>query len=176
MIQMFEAVNDFILKFAPGVVQDNIYRGYFNRASLPDVQDYTVISVSDTSRVGTNIGDDAQAADNIYTTKALYEYTIDIDFVCDDQMTAHKRASALATLGRDYIAVDFFKGYAIGFNYADDMAYLPFVDLSDQYIHRYRVTLHLTQWESVSTSQEYAEKVEINLVENIDAHHKQKKE
>lgn len=53
---MFEAVNDFILKFAPGVVQDNIYRGYFNRASLPDVQDYTVISVSDTSRVGTNIG------------------------------------------------------------------------------------------------------------------------
>lgn len=173
---MFDAVNNFILKYAPGVEQDSIYRGYFNRASLPQQQDYTVIAVSDTARVGTNVSDDAQGADNIYTTLALREYSVDVDFVHQDEAVARQRAAVIETLGRSYVAVDFFKALNIGFNYADPVLYLPFTDTSDQYVERYRVTLHLTVWDGVSVEQQYADKVEIQRVENIDAHHKPQKE
>lgn len=171
-MKILDATCDYITAFCSDIPSDIIYRGYGNRSALPKGQRYVVLVLADTARIGTNVSSDVQAADNVYETKSLREYIVDIDFISDNQQQAQENAGTLEILSRSYIATSFFAEYGIGFNYADTLRYLPFVDQTDQYIHRYRITLHLTCWETVSVPQEYAEKIELNRVENIDAHHK----
>ena len=51
---MYEAVNDFILKYTD-VVQDNLYRGYQNRSTLPQINDWTMYYDQSINRIGTNV-------------------------------------------------------------------------------------------------------------------------
>ncbi len=165
---MFTAVNDFILKYAPGVTQERLFRGYSNRLSLPESQDFTVYSLANAERIGTNVNE--WGRDEV-KTKTLRQYVFDIDFCNIRQEKARMRAATIATLGRSYIAARFFEKRNIALNYATDISYLPYVDLTEQYIHRCRVSLYLTAWDEVNVAEEYAENVRAT-VENIDAHHK----
>lgn len=168
---MLEAVNDFVITYAPNAIQNNLFRGYQNRMALPQQQNFIVVSVEDTARVGTNTTDYSQADDGKLITKALREYLVSIDFCNIKQEIAQEQAANIEVISRSYIATDFFKQRDIGFNYADDIMYLPYVDEQDQYLHRYRVTLHLTKWEQVAINQDFAKTVQLRI-ENIDAHHK----
>lgn len=169
---MLSAVNDFILAYAPDVTQDMLYRGYQNRMALPEEQDYVIMAMLDTARIGTNVSDYSQSADEKYIAKTLREYTVSVDFCSINQESAQQRAMTLEVISNGYIAVDFFKQYGLSYNYADDIQYIPFVSEQDQYVHRYRINLHLTKWDEVAIKQQYAERVELSRVENIDAHHK----
>ena len=170
---LLDVVNNFILFACPDVVQDRLYRGYENRNALPGVQDYTVYAIDSTARIGTNVNTFAQGAnDDTLTTNVLREYAVDVDFFSNSQETAQQRAAALEAIARCYIGVDFFNKDNIGLNYDADPQYLPYVDLTEQYVPRYRVTLHLTVWEAVTVNQQYANEVVLQRVENIDAHHK----
>lgn len=171
-MNVLDSVYDYVRQFLPNIPAESILQGYGNRTALPDDQRYVVIALNSTRRVGTNVGNDVQAADNVFATQSMREYSVDVDFFDSDQQRAQQEAGTLETLGRSYASVEFFEKFNLGFNYADDLRYLPYVDLTDQYIHRYRITLYLTYWETVSVAQEYADKVEITRVENIDAHHK----
>ena len=164
---MLEAVNDYILKFTD-VVQDNLFRGYQNSTTLPQTQDYTMYYYGDNSRIGTNVDEFKDTKTIVHT---LREYTVNIDFCGDDQAKIQQRATNLAVLGRSFYSVDFFKTFGIAFNYAEDVKYLPFVDETEQYVHRYRIVLHLTRWDSVTVTQETAIHADV-YVENVDAHHK----
>lgn len=164
-------MNDFIMAYAPNAVQNNLFRGWQNRMALPQAQNFIVVSVQDTLRIGTNTTDYSQAENNKLITKTLREYIIDIDFCNIKQDIAQQQAATIEGLSRSYVAVDFFNKYNIGFNYADDIEYLPYTDEQDQYLHRYRVSLHLTKWEEIAVNQDFANKVELRI-ENIDAHHK----
>lgn len=168
---MLNAVYDFVMEYAPNAVADNIFRGWQNRMALPQTQNFIVISVQDTLRIGTNVSDYSQGSNGIMTTKTLREYVIDIDFCNINQEIAQEQAVTIETLSRSYIAVEFFKQQDINMNYADDIEYLPYTDEQDQYLHRYRVSLHLTKWEEIAVNQDFANKVELRI-ENIDAHHK----
>jgi hypothetical protein len=171
-MNIMEAVYDFVVFFCPVLQADNVFIGYQNRSMLPDVQKYAVITLEDTTRIGTNVGDDMQSSANIYTTKALREYVVGIDLCSNNQFEAQELAQRLEIIGRDFRSTDFFSEYEVSCNYTEDIKYLPFVDGTEQYVQRYRVTLHLTMWNSMSVPQEYAEKVKLGRVENIDAHHK----
>ncbi len=81
-----------------------------------------------------------------------------------------KRAKNRARIGRANFGCDFFKNYGIELNYAEDVQYLPFVDEEQQYIHRYRIVLHLSRWDSVVLPQETANAVSA-YIENVDVHH-----
>ena len=164
---VLEAVNDYILQYTD-VQQDNLFRGYQNRSTLPQTQDYTMYWLGDNARIGTNV-DEFQ--DYKTTVKALREYAVYIDFCGDDQEVVENRAISLAVLGRSFFSVNFFKTYGITFNYAEEVKYLPFVDETEQYVHRYRIVLHLTRWDSVDIDLESAVKADVYL-ENVDAHHK----
>ena len=78
---MLEAVNDFILQYTD-VVQDNLYRGYQNRSTLPQVNDYTMFYEQSVNRIGTNVDEVKNTETEI---KTLREYTVNIDFCGDDQ-------------------------------------------------------------------------------------------
>ena len=112
--------------------------------------------LGDNTRIGTNVD---EYKDFKATIHALREYTVNIDFCGDDQSSIEMRATNLAVLGRSYISVNFFKTYGITFNYAEEVKYLPFVDETEQYVHRYRIVLHLS-----------AIVVEPHI-ENVDVHH-----
>lgn len=168
---MLGAVYDFVMAYAPNVIQNNIFRGWQNRMALPQTQDFIVVSIQDTLRVGTNTLDYSQSESGKIISKTLREYIIDIDFCNIKQEIAQEQASVIETLSRSYVGVNFFKKYDISLNYADDIEYLPYVDEQDQYLHRYRVSIHLTKWEEVPTPQDFF--TEVNLrIENIDTHHK----
>lgn len=163
---MYEAVNDFILQYTD-VVQDNLYRGYQNRSTLPQVNDYTMFYEMSENRIGTNVD---EIRDTEAEIKSLREYTMNIDFCGDNQESLLERAKRLAIIGRSYFGCDFFKSYGITLNYAEDVQYLPFVDEEQQYIHRYRIVLHLSRWDSVVLPQETANAVSA-YIENVDVHH-----
>ena len=163
---MYEAVNDFILQYTD-VVQDNLYRGYQNRSTLPQVNDYTMFYEMSENRIGTNVD---EILDTKTEIKSLREYTMNIDFCGDNQESLMQRAKNLAIIGRSNFGCDFFKNYGIELNYAEDVQYLPFVDEEQQYIHRYRIVLHLSRWDSVVLPQETANAVSA-YIENVDVHH-----
>lgn len=164
---MYEAVNDFILKYTD-VVQDNLYRGYQNRSTLPQINDWTMYYEQSVNRIGTNVDEVSDFETKLNTYR---EYTYNIDFCGDDQEKLSKRAKNLAVVGRSFVGCDFFKDYGISLNYAEDVQYLPFVDEEQQYIHRYRIVLHLARWDSVVIKQDTAIKADV-YIENVDAHHK----
>ena len=169
---ILEAVYDFITTYALNVVADNVFRGWQNRMALPQTQNFIVISIQDTMRIGTNVTDYTQSAQGNIINQTLREYTVDIDFCNIDQEIAQEQASTIETLGRSDIGVTFFNKYTgLSLNYADDMEYMPYADEQDQYLHRYRVSLHLTQWDQTTLTQDYFNSVNLR-VENIDAHHK----
>ena len=163
---MYEAVNDFILKYTD-VVQDNLYRGYQNHSTLPQVNDYTMFYEMSENRIGTNVD---EIRDTEAEIKSLREYTMNIDFCGDIQESLVERAKRLAIIGRSFVGCDFFKSYGITLNYAEDVQYLPFVDEEQQYIHRYRIVLHLSRWDNVVVPQQTAIVVEPHI-ENVDVHH-----
>ena len=164
---VLDAVNDFILQYTD-VEQEKLFRGYQNRSALPQTQDYTLFYMDSTNRVGTNVD---HVEDLKTTVHALREYVVNIDFCGDNQEVIEGRATNLAVLGRSFFAVNFFKTYGITFNYADEVQYLPFTDDTEQYIHRYRIVLHLARWDSVTIKQDTAIKADV-YIENVDAHHK----
>ena len=163
---MYQAINDFILQYTD-VVQDNLFYGYQNRSALPQVNDYTMYYEQNETRIGTNID---KFSNNEVEVSSLREYTINIDFCGDNRETLAKRAKNLAILGRSYIGCNFFKTYGITLTYADDVQYLPFSDEEQQYIHRYRIVIHLTRWDSVKVPQQTANVVS-PFIENVDVHH-----
>ena len=163
---MLEAVNDFILQYTD-VVQDNLFRGYQNRSTLPQVNDYTLYYEQSVNRIGTNVDEVKNTETEI---KSLREYTVNIDFCGDDQEKLAERATDIAILGRSFYGCNFFKGYGVNLDYAEDVQYLPFVDEEQQYIHRYRIVLHLTRWDSVVLPQQTANVVSPHI-ENVDVHH-----
>lgn len=164
---MYLAVNDFILQFTD-VQQDNLYRGYQNRATLPQINDWTAYYEQEERRIGTNV---EEYTDTRLTIHTYREYTMNIDFCGSNRDVLAERAKRLAIVGRSTVGCNFFKEYGISLNYAEDVRYLPFVDEEQQYIHRYRIVLHLTRWDSVTINQETAIHADV-YIENVDAHHK----
>ena len=175
---MLNAVYDFVVKYAPNVIQDNVFKGYQNRISSPKCNNFIVISLEDTLRIGTNISDYSSSQNNQYGANVLRDFIIAIDFCSTKQEVAQEQAEIIETLCNSYIAVNFFNEYNLCFNYSDDVEYIPYVDLQQQYLHRYRVLLHINKWKNAVVSQQFADKVEITQmiqnarIENIDTHHK----
>lgn len=182
---MLNVVAEFLKQYI-GVQNDALYRGYSNRMALPGKQCYVVLAMLDTLRIGTNIQDYTRSEQSIRTPSALIEYIISVDFCSIDNEAALQKATTLEILSYDLGTVQFFNEYDMGFHYAENMDYLPFVAEQDEYVHRYRVNLHIGSWRSTDLKQEYAEDVRfgvvkptkpgdptrINRIENVDVHHK----
>lgn len=176
MDNILKAINDFILQFTD-CNQSMLFRGFQNRAALPADQNFVIYNIAGIKRVGTNITRYAKAEQNIMQNSSAKEVMVDIDFCNKDNIIARERADIIETLSRSYSAVDFFAKLNIGLLYAGEVQALPFVDDSKQYIHRYRITLHLYTLTTVETTQDYFDKTEIGKThgvpyfENVDVEH-----
>lgn len=167
MTDVLTAVNDFLLRFV-NAPQDIIVRGYQNLYALPQEDDYILIANDYAKRVGTNIHD---YTDTLQVERALHEYVVTIDFCNRSEDTAYDMANTIEVISRSRLPCEFFKDYDIEFLYCEDIKNLPFVNKENQYIYRYRVTIHLSAWETYSQNAESAIHADV-YIENVDVHHK----
>ena len=177
-MQVLEAVNDFLLTYAENLKQDNLFWGYQNNMALPPHDNYVVISVTTTRRIGTNITDYDESEQSIYGISTLREYVVAIDFCNEDYEPAMDLATRIETIATSAIGVKFFKEKGMSLAYCEDAYAIPFIGVDEDYIQRFRVSLHITNTIRNKVKQEYAEEVnfdnEKSRIENVDVHHKPK--
>lgn len=177
---VYGALYDFVLAYglAAGgpLPEDNIYRGWENRSALPaGSNEYAVITVAGTTRRGTgtetinNIGSPDNEPEQ-YQIRTWYEVLAQVDF-CSDTDVARQRVYSLDSIFRSTVGVNFFSAYGITAQYADNIQELTFVDEADQYVKRYALTLHLGYWAGVDVESSWFDTVDLNRVEDVDAHH-----
>lgn len=187
-LDILGAVNDWLLSILPDVEQDMIVRGYQNLTTVPKDNTAIVLSFGGRYRIGTNINEHFDEK-NIVRTKELVRYEIIIDFISYDERDVWRWANTLSVVDTTPYPCNFFRKFGMEFLYCEDVRYLPWVDDSKQYIHRNRLALDLSVWESVDIRQQYFDDVTIkpkpdtpdnpappdqpkHYFELVDAHHK----
>lgn len=170
---IYEAVGRFLLKYAiPAVPQENIYKGFKNRVSLPKgTNEYIIMTVLNHTRHGTNVYSfDASAAqtgaDGIDTTKELIEVEVQVDCYSDSD-AGRQRATAIEMMARSPYAVRFFNQFGMSCLYADDVRDLTGVTDADQFVYRHMTTLHLTYWAEIAQELPWFDAVNVDL-KNVD--------
>ena len=157
-----------------GIDGNLIVRGWQNRAALPNSTDYVVLTLLTERRHGTNVhewADDATSeTDIVETISMLGEHTVQVDFCGQDEQEVMARATQLAIIARDGVAVEFFKPYGILPLYAEDVRQAPFTDEQRQWEVRYIVTLHLECWHDLAIPRPAFTNVNIQI-EDVDVHH-----
>lgn len=173
MTDILGAVYDFLVdKLA--IDGGLILRGWQNRAALPDNADYVVLTLLTTQRHGTNVhewlGLEDNETDISEASMMLAEHTVQVDFCGTDEQEVMGRATRLAILARDGVAVEYLKSYRILPLYAEDVRNAPFENEQRQWEVRYIVTWHLECWHEVATDRDAFTHVNI-LPEDVDVHH-----
>ena len=145
---VYEAVRQFVFKYAlPGLPLVCIYQGWQNRASLPQENEYAVVTILRTTQHGTTVEDFAaddpdKAAPGALTVRALREIVVQIDF-CSETDTARERADRLSITARSGFGVVDCNDYGLSSLKAEDVRDLSCVGGEGQYVRRWAATLHL---------------------------------
>lgn len=165
------AVYDFLQAYIQPM-PEHIVRGWQNRAALPDVSAYTVLTLINTPRRGTNIHQWKAGADEtvVESVCMLTLYEVQVDFCGLDEALVGRQAAQLVMLARDTVAVEFFKEQGFSCLYADDPRSLPFSNDLQQWEVRYSVTLLLSGWSEADIARDAFSDVNIYF-ENVDVHH-----
>ncbi len=174
MVDVLGAVYSFLAQYVPDIDAGNIARGWQNRAALPDSSDYIVMTLLTEQRHGTNVhkwaDDITSETDIVETISMLGEHTVQVDFCGLDEQAVMARATRLAALARDGVAVEFFRPYGILPLYAEDVRPAPFTNEQRQWEVRYVLTLHLECWHDVDLPRPAFTNVNIQI-EDVDVHH-----
>lgn len=167
------AVHDFLVAHI-GVAPAVIVRGWQNRAALPAVSSYAVLTLINAPRRGTNVHmweRDAADADSLTeSVRMLVCYEVQVDLCGQDEGTVSAQAARLVMLARDAVAVEFFGAQGLSCQYADDPRSLPFSNDVDQWEVRYSVTLRLSAWLAAPVARAAFTDVDLRL-EDVDVHH-----
>lgn len=173
MTDVLGAVFDFLqARLSPAPA--HIVRGWGNRSALPKKNDFVVLTLIGAARRGTNVRQwkmPANQAPGLDLNLAMLTvYDVQADFCGQDEERVSRMASQFVILGRDAVAVDFFRPYGLSALHADDPRALPFTNDQNQWQTRYSVMLHLAGWADVDVNVDAFDKVHITL-ENVDVHH-----
>lgn len=166
------AVHDFLAAYI-GISPKVIIRGWQNRAALPDVSSYAVLTLINAPRQGTNVHvwTNAPEGDGLTeSVRMLTLYEVQIDLCGLDEAVVNAQAARLVMLARDAVAVDFFQKQGLSCQYADDPRSLPFSNDLNQWEVRYSVTLRLSAWNAADIARDAFRDVNIRL-EDVDVHH-----
>lgn len=171
-LDVLGAVHDFLVEhigLAPGV----IIRGWQNRAALPALSSYAVLTLINAPRRGTNVHVWRNAPEGEGITenvRMLTLYEVQVDLCGQDEAVVGAQAARLVMLARDAVAVEFFEALGLSCQYADDPRSLPFGNDVDQWEVRYSVTLRLSAWSSADVPRDAFTDVNPRL-EDVDVHH-----
>lgn len=172
-LDVLGAVHDFLVAHI-GIAPEAIVRGWQNRADLPALSSYAVLTLINAPRRGTNVhvweADPVDAVGLIENVRMLVCYEVQVDVCGQDEAAVGAQAARLVMLARDAVAVDFFRARGLSCQYADDPRSLPFSNDVDQWEVRYSVTLHLSAWLGADIARAAFTDVDLRL-EDVDVHH-----
>lgn len=172
-LDVLGAVHDFLVAHI-GIAPEAIIRGWQNRADLPALSSYAVLTLINAPRRGTNVHvwekDPADAGALIENVRMLVCHEVQVDVCGQDEAVVGGQAARLVMLARDAVAVDFFRARGLSCQYADDPRSLPFSNDVDQWEVRYSVTLHLSAWLGADMARAAFTDVDLRL-EDVDVHH-----
>ncbi len=172
-LDVLGAVHGFLVAHI-GIAPEVIIRGWQNRADLPALSSYAVLTLINAPRRGTNVHvwqkAQGEAGGLTESVRMLVCYEVQVDLCGQDEAVVGGRAARLVMLARDAVAVDFFRARGLSCQYADDPRSLPFSNDVDQWEVRYSVTLRLSAWSSADVARDAFENVNLRL-EDVDVHH-----
>ena len=155
------ALYEFLTTYiTPAIDPSQVLAGDQQNMVLPENEDYVIYTVSGLTRHGTT-SEDYNPDGETLSLHELNEVVVKVDCYADSTnstkddaiLRAQIRANNLNTLFRSSVAPDFFKRYGISALYADDAQNTTLVSDSQQYLHRWTVSLHLCFKSSVVVPQ-----------------------
>lgn len=155
------ALYEFLTTYiTPAIEPTQILAGDQQNMVLPENEDYVIYTVLGLTRHGTT-SEDYDPDGETLALHELNEVVVKVDCYADSTnstqddaiLRAQIRANNLNTLFRSSVAPDFFKRYGISALYADDAQNTTLVSDSNQYLHRWTVSLHLCFKSSVVVPQ-----------------------
>lgn len=137
----------------PLLPADCIRRGLLNDVSLPQQNDFAVITVLDRRRIGTNQKSYTQPPEGeekgTITELTLWEASVQISFFSDTYQAGH-RAEALQTFIRGMVGAAHFRQYGIGSAYCDNMRLLDQKDGQGRQTQHAIVTAHVQFYSGIA--------------------------
>ena len=165
------ALYEFLTTYiTPAIEPTQILAGDQQNMVLPENEDYVIYTVSGLTRHGTT-SEDYDPDGETLSLHELNEVVVKVDCYADSTnstqddaiLRAQIRANNLNTLFRSSVAPDFFKRYGISALYADDAQNTTLVSDSQQYLHRWTVSLHLCFKSSVVVPQPGFTKMDVKM-------------
>lgn len=155
------ALYEFLTTYiTPAIEPTQVLAGDQQNMVLPENEDYIIFTIVSQMRHGTT-SEDYDPDGETLSLHELNEVVVKVDCYADSTnstqddaiLRAQIRANNLNTLFRSSVAPDFFKRYGISALYADDAQNTTLVSDSQQYLHRWTVSLHLCFKSSVVVPQ-----------------------
>lgn len=165
------ALYEFLTTYiTPAIEPTQVLAGDQQNMVLPENEDYVIYTVSGLTRHGTT-SEDYDPEGETLSLHELNEVVVKVDCYADSTnstqddaiLRAQIRANNLNTLFRSSVAPDFFKRYGISALYADDAQNTTLVSDSQQYLHRWTVSLHLCFKSSVVVPQPGFTKMDVKM-------------
>lgn len=160
----FTALRTYLLSIWPAATE--VVQGDVNRVSTPTGDNFAVMWLLNSTRLATNVNTWSNGVNptTLERTQPL-RLSLQID-VCGPQAEAN--ALTLTTLWRDAHAIDALKGSGMTPLDADDAWRSPFITAEKQYQERWIVKIHLQDNFTVSTSQQFADSLAVEIL-SVDA-------
>lgn len=165
------ALYEFLTTYiTPAIDPTQILAGDQQNMVLPENEDYIIFTVVSQMRHGTT-SEDYDPDGETLALHELNEVVVKVDCYADSTnstqddaiLRAQIRANNLNTLFRSSVAPNFFKRYGISALYADDAQNTTLVSDSQQYLHRWTVSLHLCFKSSVVVPQPGFTKMDVKM-------------
>lgn len=165
------ALYEFLTTYiTPAIEPTQVLAGDQQNMVLPENEDYIIFTIVSQMRHGTT-SEDYDPDGETLSLHELNEVVVKVDCYADSTnstqddaiLRAQIRANNLNTLFRSSVAPDFFKRYGISALYADDAQNTTLVSDSQQYLHRWTVSLHLCFKSSVVVPQPGFTKMDVKM-------------
>ena len=167
----FTGLRAFVLDVLPGLGGANVVKGQANRVPMPAGPNFVILTptgrgqLATTARSYTPPVDPAPAPGSRQTQRST-RLDMQIDVYGP---AAAENAQIIGTLLRDLYGCDFLRAHRVQPLYCSDPTQLPLITGEQQYLARWMLQTALQFNPTVSTSQQFADIVDVNLVE-IDRH------
>lgn len=163
---VFTALRAFVLDVLP-VTGPNVVKGQQNRTPMPTGPNFVILTPTGRAQLATTARtyvptDDPAPAVGQRDTQRQTRLDVQIDVYGP---AAAENVQIVSTLLRDMYGCDFLRPYQVQPLYCNDPRQLPLVTGEQQYLARWMLGATLQFNPTVSTSQQFADIVDVTLVE-----------
>ena len=164
---VFTALRAFVMDVLPGIGDDNVRQGQQNGVPMPPGPDFVLMIPADRAALATTVRDYTPPVDPIpaagtrETTRSTQVGAM-MNFYGPN---ATDNAQIFNQLFRDLYGCDFLRPYGVQPLWCDDGRQLPLVDSEKQYETRWMIRALMQINPTISTSQEFADTLDLTIVE-----------